>query len=75
MQTDMQTQTVPFVGLTPEERAELIRDINSLFVHPEQWLDTPHHLLSNHKPLEFLEPGREAPLYNLIGMIKYGLFA
>lgn len=75
MQTDIQTEIIPLVQLTPEERAELLKDINSLFVHPEQWLNTPHYLLDGHKPCEFLEAGQEAPLYNLVGMIKYGLFA
>lgn len=75
MQTDTQIETVPLLQLTPEERAELMRDIQQLFVHPEQWLNTPHHLLDNHKPCEFLEPGRERPLFDLVGAIKYGLFA
>ena len=75
MQTDTQAECIPLDQLTPEEHAELELDIQRLFVHPEQWLNTPHHLLDGHKPVEFLEPGREEPLRDLIAAIKYGIFA
>ena len=75
MLTDTQAECIPLDQLTPEERDELKLDIQQLFVHPDLWLNTPHPLLDGHKPVEFLEPGREEPLRDLIAAIKYGIFA
>ena len=58
-----------------DDPADLLGDIRRLFVDPDAWLNTPHPELEEHRPVEFLEAGREQPLRDLIAGIKYGLFA
>ncbi|HLK55790.1 MAG TPA: MbcA/ParS/Xre antitoxin family protein [Chthonomonadaceae bacterium] len=57
------------------QNTELRREIEQIIVNSEVWLNTPHPELHNHKPIEFLESGREQPLRDLVAAIKYGQFS
>lgn len=65
----------PDVTATDTSMADLRRKIERLIADPETWLNTPHPLLAEHRPAEFLQAGRERPLRDLIAAIEYGQFA
>ena len=75
----LQEETAVAVERAPtaagDDHAELMGDIQRLFVNPDAWLNTPHPELQGHRPVEFLQAGREQPLRDLVAGIKFGLFA
>jgi co-chaperonin GroES (HSP10) len=67
----LEDQSLNAAELLPEEKADLLEEVQDLVDDPKVWLDTPHPSLGWQKPKDLIGTANEQFLRDLLRSIRY----
>ena len=63
------------INLFENESPDIVKELGSVFLQPQAWLDTPNDALGGRVPRELIDTSDEDLLRDFVRRIKHGMFS